>query len=594
MIRIVVFLAIIFFTGCQLKKADIQVLGSKEVQETSQTQKTSLKENQEFVINGGTGSTEAKYIDEKGTQSKVSSNVVKVPIKQLCDEIKPPVEELKPIEIPEVEPVVKSYDVEVKTFPVNIIAVGDALPDVSYRTNVFVPKKPPKIELTKSTDEDMLCCDRQMTFRIKYVNVGGDNAYDVEIFDVIPARVAYVEETVGADASDTNIHIDRNQDAIAEKITWHIPGPIPPDGAGEVYYTVVCPRPYPKLSCNVRFEPVFLKVGEEGKVICKVINSGNGVAQDVEIFVTIPQGIEYKGHSIGMQENIRIGNIEPQQAVEKELVVMMRSGGRLDDIVAKVTAANSSGCECYVPPAPTLTIEKEGPAQITNRLPIEYTIAVKNTATKNVSAGNCILKDKLPAFTDFKSASMDGVYDKESHTVTWRLGTLKPGDTASRSVIVIPQKAGDFVDYAEVSCDEGITVTDTARTLVRGITALGVSKYDTEDPVEVGNPTTYIVDVINEGFKACTDLQAVTEIPEGTEFVDAQGRDEQGNVIAYNVSGNKVTFEKYPSLMPNAKIVYKVTVKVTAAMNLLCVTKITYNEFSKTIIVEEPTHAYQE
>ncbi len=590
MMRIVFFLAIVLFTGCQIKQADIHVLGSKEIPQASQ------KEEQEFVVNGGVGSTEVQYMDEKGIQRKDTSNVVRVPIKQLCDEIKPPViEEVKPIEIPEeVLPVVKTYQVEVKTFSSNAIASGFKLPDVSFQTKAFVPKKPPKIELKKTTDEDMLCCDRQMTFRIQYLNVGGDNAYDVEIYDVIPARVAYVEETAGSEPYPAKLDIARNQDSIAQKITWRIPGPIPPDGMGEVYYTVVCPRPYPKLSCNVQFSPVFLKVGEEGKVVCRVMNSGNGAAQDVELFVTIPQGIEYKGHSVGMQENIRLGNIEPQHVVEKELPVVMRAGGKLDDIVARVSAANSTECECFVPPTPVLSIEKDGPNQITNRLPIEYTIAVKNAATKNAPASNCILTDKLPAFTDFKSASQDGTYDKETHTVTWHLGTLKPGDATERSVIVIPQKAGDFVDYAQVSCDEGITVTDTARTLVRGITALGVSCYDTEDPVEVGNTTTYIVDVINEGFKEATGLQAVTEIPEGTEFVDAQGRDEEGNIVAYNVSGNKVTFEKYPSLMPNAKIIYKVTVKVKSAMNLLCITNITYNEFTKTIIVEEPTHSYQE
>ncbi|NUM34356.1 MAG: DUF11 domain-containing protein [Candidatus Brocadiae bacterium] len=590
MMRIVFFLIIVLFTGCQMKQADIQVLGSKEVQPTLQ------QENQEFVVNGGVGSTEVQYLDEKGVQRKAISNVVRVPIKQLCDEIKPPiVEEVKPIEIPEeAAPITKYYETKVETFSSNTIASAYRLPDVAFQTKAFVPRKPPQIELKKATDEEMLCCDRQMTFRIQYTNVGGDNAYDVEIYDVIPARVVYVEETAGADPHPAKLEIDRNQDSIAQKITWRIPGPIPPDGTGEVYYTVVCPRPYPKLSCSVSFSPVFLKVGEEGKVICRVTNSGNGVAQDVELFITIPQGLEYKGHSVGMQENIRLGNIEPQHVIEKELLVTMRAGGKLDDIVARITAANSTGCECSVPPTPVLTIEKDGPELITNRLPIEYTIAVKNAATKNASATNCVLTDKLPAFTDFKSASLDGIYDKESHTVTWHLGTLKPGDTASRSVIVIPQKAGDFVDHAQVSCDEGITVTDTARTLVRGITALGVSKYDTEDPVEVGNTTTYIVDVVNEGFKEATGLQAVTEIPEGAEFVDAQGRDEEGNIIAFSASGNKVTFEKYPSLMPNAKIVYKVTVKVKAAMNLLCITNITYNEFSKTIIVEEPTHSYQE
>lgn len=587
--RIFLFLALVCLWGCQTRQADIQVLGVQNGIEVKNAETTTL-EPKEFVVNGGIGSTQVIYEDEWGKRRAATSNTVRVPIEKVCDKpIEPP-----PLVIPEIVPMIipKAFDVEVQSFPSHILASTQRVPTVDFKTEVFAPAKPPRIKLTKSTDEDKLCCDREMTFRLKYKNIGGDDAYNVDISDIVPQNVAYLEDTAGADPYTAQIQIDRDADAIAKRLTWRIAGPIPPQGEGEVYYTVVCPKPMPKLSCYVRFEPVFLAVGDEGKVICQVRNTGNGVALDVTATITIPPNIEYQGSSTGMEVTLPMGNIEPMDNVEKSIVVRMRTGGRLDDITANVSASNAVGCDCLVPPAPTLTIDKEGPAQLNNRVPMEYTIVVKNTTPKNASATNCMLTDKLPAFTDFKSASMDGIYNATDHTVTWSLGNLKPGDMASRTVVVIPQKEGDFVDFAQVSCDEGILVTDTAKTYVRGIPALGVSQYDTEDPVEAGQSTTYVIEIVNEGFKNATDLQLIDEIPVGSEFVEAQGRDGAGEIISYEVVEGKVTFAKYPSLPPNAKLLYKVTVKAKTGGNLLNVAGVSYNEFTKTIIVEEPTHSY--
>jgi len=205
----------------------------------------------------------------------------------------------------------------------------------------------------------------------------------------------------------------------------------------------------------------------------------------------------------------------------------------------------------------------------------------------------CVLTDKLPEFVTFKSASDGGTYDKESHTVTWMLGDLKPEQKVIRTVIIIPEQAGTFKDHAQVTCAEGITITDDAITIVRGISALHIDSYDTEDPVEVGGTTTYVIEVMNEGFQDVTGLVVVNEIPNSTEFVDGTGRDPEGNVVNCRVDGKNVIFEAIQKLAPAEKALYKVTVKVKAEAQLLNMTKIKYNEFSKTLIVEEPTHSYE-
>jgi len=598
-----ILLLLIGLTGCQMKQADILVLGQKS------------QETKAFVVNGGPGSTEVAYEDDKGQKMSAASNVVKVPIVEKCDtkpiegdpklskEKESPVKEVK--EIPE-EKIIspfdekddkkpeKFYTLDINTYPNHVVAASYEPPEISYSTEVYIRRTPPEIKLEKMTDEDKLCCDRQLTFRIKFTNLGGQDAYNVKIHDVIPARVEYVEESSGAQPYDANITIDRDKQEKATKITWNVQGPIPSGATGEVFYTVVCPPTRPKLNCYIRFDPKGLNVGQEGKVICAVNNSGTGTAEAVNVAIVIPPGIEYLGQSVGKKEVLNLGNIDAGQTAVRELKVRMRSGGKLDNIVANITTSNGEGCECIVPPAPTLKVEKSGPQLINNRLPMEYTIVVKNIGSKKAPATNCILTDQLPPFVHFKSASHNGTYDANKHCVTWNLGTLLPEAITSRTIIVIPQKAGEYVDKAQVSCDEGIIVTDTAKTVVRGITALEVSSYDTEDPVEIGGTTTYVIEILNEGFKDVTGLRIVNNIPRGSVVVNVAAKDSTGKDIGNKLSDDKtqVIFDVVPSLPSGEKVVVKITVKAMEKLQLLNSVAVSYNEFYKTIIVEEPTTTY--
>jgi uncharacterized repeat protein (TIGR01451 family) len=239
-----------------------------------------------------------------------------------------------------------------------------------------------------------------------------------------------------------------------------------------------------------------------------------------------------------------------------------------------------------------LKIEKSGPADVKNRLPIEYMLVVKNVSSKNAPASNCILTDKLPPFTTFRSASQEGVYDEKAHTVTWKLGTLATDAIESRSVVVIPEKSGNFVDEAKVSCDEGVTVDDKASTMVTGVPAILLNKYDTEDPVEAGQTTTYVVEVRNQGFYPLTMVEVVSNIPRLSKFINASAKDHAGNSFSFKAGEEEVVFEPIPCIESGEKAIFKITVRVLEKGELLNVVNVKCKEFNKTIVVEEPTNAY--
>ncbi len=108
-------------------------------------------------------------------------------------------------------------------------------------------------------------------------------------------------------------------------------------------------------------------------------------------------------------------------------------------------------------PGPVLEVEKAGPAgplQVHGQT-ITYNITVRNVG--NALANNVTLVDMLPLGTVFSSASDDGAYDAQQHTITWTGLSLHSGES---KVVVVhvdlaawTTGAGQIVNIVEARCD---------------------------------------------------------------------------------------------------------------------------------------------
>ena len=94
---------------------------------------------------------------------------------------------------------------------------------------------------------------------------------------------------------------------------------------------------------------------------------------------------------------------------------------------------------------------------------------------------------------------------------------------------------------------------------VRTISALQLEVVDKNDPVQVGDSTVYEVTVINEGSGPDNNLKVSAELPEGTEFVSAEGSTEVSN------NGRTVTMGDVPTLESGGSVTWYVTVKAVEA-----------------------------
>ena len=81
----------------------------------------------------------------------------------------------------------------------------------------------------------------------------------------------------------------------------------------------------------------------------------------------------------------------------------------------------------------------------------------------------------------------------------------------------------------------GLSDSDEACTEWKGYPALLIEVIDTEDPLLVGEETTYVIQITNQGTAADTNVALEVQLPAGLSLVSAAG-DTQGTIAGNNVS----------------------------------------------------------
>ncbi len=119
--------------------------------------------------------------------------------------------------------------------------------------------------------------------------------------------------------------------------------------------------------------------------------------------------------------------------------------------------------------APTLSLTNTGtPNPVLAGNQLTYTLAIANNGTD--AAHGVSLTDTLPAGLSFVSASNSGSYDTSTNTVSWSLGDLGAGGTASVTLLVLVNSsaaAGVLADTATLTATNNTTpVPATAMTMV--------------------------------------------------------------------------------------------------------------------------------
>jgi uncharacterized repeat protein (TIGR01451 family) len=145
---------------------------------------------------------------------------------------------------------------------------------------------------------------------------------------------------------------------------------------------------------------------------------------------------------------------------------------------------------------------------------------------------NVVLTDYLDPDTDFLSASAGGLYDPGTHTVTWSLGTLGPGESGSVDldvqVALTASPGSQLENRCEIVCDEADASEATEYTWVcpDEYAPLGLAKGDRlhGECVEPGATIKYWIPYDNDANAYAVYNVVMTDyLPEEGEYISCTG-----------------------------------------------------------------------
>jgi uncharacterized repeat protein (TIGR01451 family) len=218
----------------------------------------------------------------------------------------------------------------------------------------------------------------------------------------------------------------------------------------------------------------------------------------------------------------------------------------------------------------------------------KYTMTVRNTGKDPADRE---LTCTLPANVDYIASMPPGTLVRAAKgreaAVTWRLTDIAGGRETEVELTLRAKATGrSQIAFGLADLSGSMKIEKAANLLIIGVPATHVSSYDTEDPVEVGKQTMYVVDVRNEGTSPCTNVLLESAIPENMEFVSATGPG------PHKFEAGTVRFEPVPIMQPGDKVTYKIVCKATKAGCAVHSATVKFDQFIRAIRVEEGTSIY--
>ncbi|MCX7922107.1 MAG: DUF11 domain-containing protein [Clostridia bacterium] len=156
--------------------------------------------------------------------------------------------------------------------------------------------------------------------------------------------------------------------------------------------------------------------------------------------------------------------------------------------------------------------------------PINYTIAVLNNSSETVS--DVTVEDTIPTGMYLNGVSVEqGTYCYEDGTITWNVGTLSPGGTATMTVTVISPSAGTFGNTANVYFDNEEDEdpnpdnnSSNAEVTVNPAVDLIILKESCPAEPIAGETLEYFITVYNNGPSAANNVEVTDNIPTGVDI----------------------------------------------------------------------------
>lgn len=333
--------------------------------------------------------------------------------------------------------------------------------------------------------------------------------------------------------------------------------------------------------------PDKVNVGDNVNLLFAVANPGDGVTELVKVKALLPEGLE---SSRGRVVELDIGNLAPKESRTLQIACVAKASGSHKSVIMANADGNLSASDHAMTEIveAKLDLVVQGPKLRYLDRHAVYQLKVTNPGT--APAQNVTLHEIVPAGFKYHAATSGGRWEESTKTVSWQLGDLPPGQSREVSVELVASAAGEHRLQAQVVSARGVKTEAAAVTRIEGSSSLVIELVDLDDPVEVGGETAYEIRVTNAGTKMETNLELRCTLPDQVEFRGAKSI----AGIHHRLEGRDVVFDSLPRLAPKADIIYRITVRGTAAADVRLRTRIRADSIPEGVLREESTRFYND
>ncbi len=341
------------------------------------------------------------------------------------------------------------------------------------------------------------------------------------------------------------------------------------------FCTIVCAKPV--LWCQ-KCGPEEACPGDDLEYCITVGNKGTCTAYDVKVIDNLPEGLE---HVSGMNTlTFKLGDLPPCATKSLRLCLKACTRGKVTNgIIVTACNADQAQCECTCTVCKyCCEITKEGPKEVRVGQNADYHITATNIGDRPLT--DVCVTDFAPAGTSIVSAEGASI---SNNRAVWRIDELKPGEDVTLPLTLTTCTPGYYCNRATLTNAQGSCCAAETSTRWKGTPALHVCCTDLEDPICVGENTSYRIQVINQGSEPDENVRVTVRFPREIAPLNGLGASKA------QVSGQTVTFAPYSPLGPRQSIEYRVDARAKERGDARIKVEVMSDSITTPIVQEEST-----
>jgi uncharacterized repeat protein (TIGR01451 family) len=313
------------------------------------------------------------------------------------------------------------------------------------------------------------------------------------------------------------------------------------------FCSLLCAKP--RLVCQ-KCGPAKACPGDRLTYRVTITNRGSCAAENVVLTDNIPEGLE---HSSGQKTVCyNFGNLAPceSKCVDINLCAVKR-GNVCNTAVVTACNADSVSCQaCTTISCCDVKITKTGPKEQGLGKNADYQITVTNPG--DVSLTNVVVTDCAASATSIVTANGATIRGNQA---VWKLKELKAGEKVTFGITLTTCTPGCFTNRSTVNTCEGCNGCAEVTTRWKGRPAIHFCVTATEDPICINDPTSFNVQLQNQGPEPDSNVKIVVRFPKEIQPLGING-DLKGAI-----SGQTVTFQPTGTLWPRQTINVRIDAK---------------------------------